>query len=695
MEKYINSSHLFKLCIGVLTLLLMGCQDTEETLEVSRCGSVEYFVEKIKTDPNYRNKHYEIEGLIKEYYNTVAQGAAGLRGGRVVIPIVVHVLHNGEDVGTGTNISDAQIQSQIDVMNRDFRRLNADISTVPSAFSSLVADARIEFQLAKRDPDCNSTTGITRQRAGTTSYTVGGNEAKSSTSGGVDPWDTSKYLNIWIVGSIVGSAIGYSSFPNEAPNLQGFVSESDVFGNVGSVSPTSPFNDGRTAVHEFGHFFDLHHLEGVIELPGGGLAIDNNRDSNCVPSECDGTDYVDDTPNQGTQNFGIPTFPVTDCCTTGGNGLMFMNYMDFVDDSAMVMFSQDQVDRMIATLYTTQASLIGSDGLLPPPDSSTADLYIQDTPEDIGNEPNNESDRFHISEDIWVRNAIGTMNQEHENPTYIPGGGGVYVYVRVRNRGCAPSENANVKLYWAKASTGLSWTAPWDGSLTIGTALMGGEIDTKLTGVVQGGDFTILEYQWTNVPNPADYASLGGDESHFCLLARIETSSGMTFPETTNLGGNVKNNNNIAWKNISIARETMPGGRQTAVFVGNYEEDREYEMILSFENANDIEASVFDYGDVFLRLAPELIQKWEQNGSQGEGVAKIDDDLIEIKTPGARLSGMLLDPKEIYACTLIFNETQKTLGPNVYFMDMLQYSGSATPDNLIGGQRFLLKSWNQ
>ncbi len=662
-----------------LYLMVLGCEP-QESNEL-RCAFDAYIDNQLTTDADFQNNVAKVEELIQGYRNTIPQGAEGLRGGRIVIPVVVHVLHNGEDVGVGTNISDAQIQSQIDIMNRDFRRLNADISGVPSDFSGITADSRIEFQLAKRDPDCNPTTGITRQRAGRTSFSFLDDDAKRTSTGGRDSWDTEKYLNMWTVGSlrvVLGiDPIGYSSFPN-APefvdaglgvddDLQGFVCESDTFGNIGSVSPTSAFNDGRTAVHEFGHFFGLWH---IWRSPG-----------------CDNTDEVADTPNQDDAYTGTPTHPQNSCDSDD----MFMNYMDYVNDSAMLAFTQNQVERMVGSLYTTRATLIGSDGLLPPPDEGgAADIFIQDTPEDIGNEPNNESDRFYISEDIWIRNSRGIVNQEHENPVYAATGQW-YVYVRVRNKGCASSTDTNVALYWAKASSGLSWTRPWDGSVSIDGAVMGGQIGTQPTGVIQGGGYTILEYEWTNIPNPDDYASFGADQTHFCLLARIE--SDITIPETTSLSDNVKNNNNIAWKNIDIAI-TRDGTRQSTIMVGNYERDREYEMTLTFDNANETEASVFDYGEVFVTLPPELIQKWVDGGERGTGVSRISEYVLKINRPGAFLEGMLVNPDEIYACTIEFKETQAVPGPNVYFVDVGQYDGPLATGTKIGGQRILVKVWN-
>lgn len=119
------------------------------------------------------------------------------------IPVVVHVLHAGEPIGTGLNISMAQIESQIDVLNEDFRRLNADAINTPVAFQSVASDVEIEFYLACIDPNGNSTNGVVRKQ-GRSSYTVvhNGNEINESATGiklginGSVAWPTNQYLNI-------------------------------------------------------------------------------------------------------------------------------------------------------------------------------------------------------------------------------------------------------------------------------------------------------------------------------------------------------------------------------------------------------------------------------------------------------------------------------------------------------------------
>lgn len=638
----------------------------------------------MENNPTFATRNGQVENMILEYYNTLGKGEEALRGGRTIIPVVVHILHNGES--DPTNVSDAQVQGQIAVMNEDFRRLNADFSSVPADFSAIAGDSRIEFQLARRDPDCNPTNGITRQAAGKTFYTSTLNDAKSTAAGGVDPWDTDKYLNIWVVPDLRKASgagiLGYSSFPADPANVQGFVVEFNFFGNSGTGTSDPSFDRGRTAVHEFGHFFNLRHIWGD----------DNNNNSTCEPAtECSGTDNVDDTPNQGIPTFGTPGFPLTDCCTSTSPGIMFMSFMDYVDDRAMLMFSQGQADRMIASLYTTKASLIGSDGLLPPPESATADNYIQDTPEDIGNEPNNESDRFYISEDIWVRtHRDGITNQEHQNPTYSAGTP-MYVYVRVRNRGCASSVSENVRLYWAKASTGLSWPAPWDGSVSVSGAVMGGSIGMQPTGVIPGGDYTVLEYTWNSVPNPADYASFGADQTHFCLLARLEDSDGMTSAETGNLAQNVKNNNNIAWKNIDIAG-SAGGERSASTLIANYGK-AEMKITLRFEDVVR-EQSIFEFGDVYVKFDPKFLKMWRANGAKGTDVA-LEGDLVYIKKAGATMSGIMLNPKQVFAATVVFKERKRRPGPYVYFLDLVQYNGAPDPANEVGGQRFWVKVWNR
>jgi hypothetical protein len=237
-----------------------------------------------------------------------------------VIPTVVHVVWKLAQ----ENISDAQVQSQIDVLNADFRRTNADVSNIPAAFAPLCTDARVEFRLAE----------IVRVQTETAGFSDD-DGVKHVSSGGSDAWPSADYLNVWVC-SLGGGLLGYAQFPGGPADTDGVVILNTAFGTTGTA--TAPFDRGRSATHEIGHWLNLHHIWGD---DGTG---------------CNGSDFVDDTPNQAGPNFGTPTFPhVT--CGNAPNGDLFMNYMDYVDDAAMVMFSAGQVVRMQATLDSDRSSI--------------------------------------------------------------------------------------------------------------------------------------------------------------------------------------------------------------------------------------------------------------------------------------------------------------------------------------------------
>lgn len=235
----------------------------------------------------------------------------------ITIPVVIHVLYNN----TVQNISDAQILSQLQSLNNDYRKLNADASNVPAAFASLAADARIVFCLAKIDGFGKATTGIIRKYTSTQSWTAD-DGMKFSVQGGDNAWDSKRYLNIWVC-NLFGRSLGYSSTPGSQAEKDGLVIQYDAFGTTGTVA--TPFNKGRTLTHEAGHWLGLQHLWG---------------DANC------GDDGIADTPPQQGFNNGCPSFPHKTSCSINGNGDMFMNYMDFTDDACMNMFSKGQAIKM-------------------------------------------------------------------------------------------------------------------------------------------------------------------------------------------------------------------------------------------------------------------------------------------------------------------------------------------------------------
>jgi hypothetical protein len=487
---------------------------------------------------------------------------------------------------------------------------------------------------------------------------------KATATGGIDAWDTTRYLNIWVIAS-GGSYLGWGEFPGAPANVDGVVIRHPYFGNTGTVTSLS-FGGGRTGTHEVGHWLDLLHIWGV--------------------AGCGTEDGITDTPNQDDENFGCPTHP-SPSCANGGD--MFMNYMDYVDDSCMALFTAGQRDRMHATLAVSRTGILASDGLVPPPAGATGttDLWIADTADDIGVEPNPTTDVMWVSPDIWVRNQDdGVTNQQHQNPEYrAPGGLSSYVYVRVRNRACTGSGNATLKAYWAKASSGLSWPAPWDGSVTT-PALMGGFIG-QLPVAVAGRGTQIARFAWTP-PSPADYASFGADQGHFCLLARLETSTtapfGMTTAETSDLNANVRNNNNIAWKNITVVDELAGGGRFGSTLVGSIKGEST-KLSLAFGTPDPKGRDLFAWGDVVVRLPTDLYQRWKAAGSPGEGIAAFPHDGILLRQRGATIEGLVVKAKEAASVELQFIPRHSRLGLSaLYRLDVAQLVGR----RVIGGVTF-------
>lgn len=284
-----------------------------------KCGAMEVHRRLLTESESYRLARSEIENHAIEFERMEAAGARGVAR----IPVVVHVVSNTPE----QDISEAQISSQIDVLNQDFRASNPDVSTVPPVFAGLVGDAQVEFYLATSDPVGNPTKGITRTHTNVTVFDDD-DAVKFAVRGGATAWPADRYLNLWVC-KLGRGLLGYAQFPGGPAATDGVVITYTAFGTTGTAA--APFNLGRTATHEIGHYLNLFHIWGD---DGTG---------------CGGSDQVDDTPNQAGPNMGMPTFPhVT--CNNGPNGDLFMDYMDYTDDAGMMMFTQGQATRMAACL---------------------------------------------------------------------------------------------------------------------------------------------------------------------------------------------------------------------------------------------------------------------------------------------------------------------------------------------------------
>lgn len=312
--------------------LAMGC--AMQVQAQRDCGTMAHDAYLRATDPAYAASRDQVEQFTQNYIATHPDG-----GERTVVtvPVVVHVVYH-----TATqNISDAQILSQIDVLNQDYRRTNPDAVNTPAYFAGVAADCEINFCLASVDPSGNPTTGIVRVSTTRTSFSTD-DKVKHTSQGGDDAWPATDYLNMWVC-NLGGGLLGYAQFPGGPASTDGVVILYSSFGNTGYV--ISPYDLGRTATHEVGHWLNLYHTWG-----------DDG-------TSCTGTDYCADTPNQADETYGCPSGSRVSC-SNGPNGDMYENYMDYTDDACMNIFTNDQVARMQALFAPggTRYSILSSNG---------------------------------------------------------------------------------------------------------------------------------------------------------------------------------------------------------------------------------------------------------------------------------------------------------------------------------------------
>lgn len=296
--------------LTVTGLMLFSCQNdqndtTDETNAVvlRKCATQDVLEEQLKADPTLMVRMNQIEAFTQNALLTKR-----LVNGKVVIPVIVNVLYKT----AAENISDAQIQSQIDVLNKDFTATNPDFSSTPAEFASVAANVGITFEL------------VQVIRKSTTKTSWGTRDAmKKTKQGGLNPTSPTTNLNLWVC-TIGGGILGYAQFPGGSSATDGVVIDSRYFGLSGTGS--YPYNLGRTATHEIGHWMNLRHIWG---------------DASC------GNDLVADTPVAKTSNFGVPAYPYVSTCLPAHNE-MTMNYMDYTDDRGMYMFTNGQKSRMSA-----------------------------------------------------------------------------------------------------------------------------------------------------------------------------------------------------------------------------------------------------------------------------------------------------------------------------------------------------------
>ena len=302
-----------KVLLSAAALLLMiSCNNEENaitdtpeanTITHRGCASHDVLEKQLKEDPSLAGRMAEIESKIND---AITQGR--IVNGVLEIPVVFNVLYRT----SAENISQAQLQSQIDVLNKDFNAQNSDYNTPNNPYSSVRANVGIRFVLDR----------VIRKSTTKTSWGTN-NAMKKTSTGGIAPTSPTTKLNYWIC-TIGGGILGYAQFPGGSSATDGVVADSRYTGTTGTA--TYPFNLGRTGTHEVGHWMNLRHIWG---------------DTTC------GNDLVSDTPVHNTANYGVPAVGHRSTCS--GTPLeMYMNYMDYTDDRGMYMFSNDQKDRMLA-----------------------------------------------------------------------------------------------------------------------------------------------------------------------------------------------------------------------------------------------------------------------------------------------------------------------------------------------------------
>jgi PKD repeat protein len=417
-------------CVTLITITLISTVFAQDQ-KVIPCATHEYMQNVQMKDPQFIINQQILE---QEYENYLLNGQKSGQKVKRVIPIVFHIFHNN---GV-ENIPKERILEQVDILNKDFQRLNPDTNETNPLYKAIAANCEIEFRLAKLDPNGNCTDGIVRVQTDLT-YDADDNIKALSR------WPNNKYFNVWVVESISGAPagsviLGRSQFPGGSNLTDGVLLKHSVCGNTPSFN-----NYGRTLTHEIGHSLNLRHIWG---------------DGTCA------TDFVNDTPPHSAANDGCPKNKVSTCA---GNAIeMTENYMDYTDGNCQNMFSLGQKTRMDvvwngsqnsrSNLYSA-ANLIATgtnDGYNAPPCVPLANFYRRQ--EGCTNTNYTFSDfstRADVVNYFWEFEGGSPATSTDKNPTVSYANAGTYdVKLKVSNATGADSiTKQNFMKIWDNVST--------------------------------------------------------------------------------------------------------------------------------------------------------------------------------------------------------------------------------------------------
>ncbi len=505
--------------LSFLSLLL----PYHEVLAQDRCSTTKYeLIRRIKRPARETPEQFEqwirsrlLSRAINQFPSTTSV---------FTIPVVVHILHNGTT--DPTNISDAQVGSQIAVLNKDFQRMNMDASNTPPQFSPVAGILDIQFVLAKRDPEGLATSGITRTLATKTQWTLDDQSELKA----LRYWPAEDYLNIWVI-NFGTNDIGFAQFPvtSTLPGLElasedrltdGVVIHYRAFGSSddGAFNLDLRFNKGRTATHEVGHFFGLRHIWGDV-------------------SGCADSDFVPDTPPQNGPTSNCPIHPQISC---GGNK-MFMNYMDYTNDACMNLFTTGQFSRTLVVLAESPRRV-----------SLTTSLGA--------------TDPLVASNDLGIRSILSPTTSICTAPL-IP-------KLEVRNYGTNTVTTVNVEL---TVNSILAQTKTFPLNLApnqIGTLTF--DPITLLPGSTQPVNFAIIQTNSTTDGNASNNVKTVSVSIPLATALPISELFSSTPPDWT-----VSNPDNlVSWTNL-VAPDNSPSNRAMSIDYYNYENEGVLDWIIT------------------------------------------------------------------------------------------------------------------